>query len=318
MRKILVTYRIPKEGLQKLEEKGYEVHYPQNEFLTKEELVEAIPEYDALLSVFVKQVDKDVIKAGKKLKLISNYGVGYNNIDIECATKQGIAVTNTPDSVCESTAEIAFGLLLATMRNISGSNLGLRYEKDFKWGIMENLGYTMVGKQLGVIGMGNIGQAVARRALAFGMSIVYHNRRRLPAEIEQKYNAKYVPLEELLRTSDAVSLNMPLTSETHHLMDATAFQMMKKTAFLVNTARGSVVNEQDLIAALQQGTIAGAGLDVFENEPHISKELLTMKNVTLTAHMGSSTHKDRVLIGVEASENIISFFEGNPKNVVNK
>ncbi len=318
MKKVLISYQIPKEGLvELLEENGFQVDFPENTFFTREELVNRIPDYDALLSVFVKEVDKEIIRAGKKLKIISNYGVGFNNVDIEEARKQNIAVTNTPQSVCEPTAELAFGLLLSTMRNISGANVLLQQDVNFKWGIMENLGNTLVGKQLGIIGMGNIGKAVARRAVASGMRIVYHNRNRLPLEIEQKYNAKYLSFEELLETSDAVSLNMPLTDETYHLIDAEALKKMKKTAFLVNTARGQVVDEQALLEALKNKEIAGAGLDVFENEPHIPEDFLKMPNVTLTPHTGSATFEDRILTGKEAAENIIAFFEGKPQNVVN-
>ncbi len=317
MKKVLVTYQIPEDGLQALKDKGYQVDFPEKTFLTKEDLLERIPEYEALLSIFTKEVDKEVIEAGKKLQIISNYGVGFNNVDIEAARAYNIAVTNTPKTVCEPTAELAFGLLLATMRNISGANLGLRQNPDFKWGVMENMGNTLLGKRLGIVGMGNIGKAVARRAIAFGMEVVYHNRNRLAIEIEQKYGAKYLPLEELLQTSDAVSLNVPLTEDTHHLIDEKALNMMKKSTFLVNTARGPVVDEKALVKALQQGEIAGAGLDVFEAEPSISKELLEMENVTLTPHTGSATFEDRILTGQEAAENIIAFFEGNPKNVVN-
>lgn len=316
MKKILVSYRIPEQGLKILEEKGYQLDFPEQTFFTKEELITKIPDYDALLAVFVKQVDKDIIQAGKKLQIISNYGVGYNNIDVEAARECNVAVTNTPQSVCEPTAELAFGLLLATMRNISGANLDLRQNPDFEWGIMKNLGSTLVGKRLGIIGMGNIGQALARRAIASGMHIIYHNRNRLSADIEKRYNAEYLSLTELLKTSDAVSLNMPLTAETHHMIDEKAFEMMKSTAFLVNTARGQVVDEKALIAALQTGRIAGAGLDVFEDEPNIPQALLEMRNVTLTPHTGSASFEDRILTGKEAAENIIAFFEGKPKNIV--
>lgn len=317
MKKVLVTYDIPKQGLEVLEEKGYQVDFPKTVSFTKEELIEKLPDYDALLSVFVKEVDEEIIQAGKNLKIISNYGVGYNNIDIEAAKKRNIAVTNTPDSVCEPTAELAFGLLLGTMRNISGANLGLRHDAKFKWGIMENLGNTLVGKQLGIIGMGNIGRAIARRAIASGMQIVYHNRTRLDKEIEAQYGAKYLPLEELLRTSDAISLNVPLTDATHHLLSKDSFAMMKNSAFIVNTARGQVIDQGALIEALQSKQIAGAGLDVFEDEPHIPEALLEMPNVTLTPHTGSATFEDRILTGKEAAENILNFFEGNPKNIVN-
>lgn len=317
MKKVLIAYRIPKEGIRLLEDKGYHVYYPEKESFSKEELLTLLPDCDALLSIFTLPIDKEVIVAARKLKIISNYGVGYNNIDVEEATRQGVVVTNTPKSVCESTAELAFGLLLDTMRNISKMNLGLRFDPDFSWGVMKNLGYTLYGKQLGIIGMGSIGQAIARRAVSFGMSVAYYNRSRLSEKIEQRYNATYMDFEGLLKTSDAISLNIPLTVETHHLIGAKALGLMKKTAFLINTARGAVVNESELIEALQQGVIAGAGLDVFENEPCIPKSLLEMPQVTLTPHVGSGTFQGRIEIGEEASRNIVSFFEGTPLNVVN-
>lgn len=318
MKKVLVCYKIPEEGLTLLKQKGYEIYYPQKEFFTKEEIIKLLPNCDAMLSIFTLPVDKDMIDAGQKLKIISNYGVGYNNIDVEVATARGIVVANTPQSVCESTAELAFGLLLDVMRNISRLNLELRNKRDFSWGVMKNLGYMLYGKQLGIIGMGNIGQSVARRALAFGMKIVYHNRKRLPIIDEEKYQATYMGFEELLESSDAVSLNVPLTPETLHLIGEKELRTMKNTAFLINTARGNVVDEKALITALQQSIIAGAGLDVFENEPHIPDSLLKLPQVVLTPHVGSGTFQSRVEIGEEASQNIVSFFEGNPLNVVNK
>lgn len=318
MKKILVCYQIPTEGLQSLKDKGYHIYYPETEYFSREELLQLLPKCDAVLSIFTLPMDRELIEAGHNIKIISNYGVGYNNIDVEVATKNGIFVSNTPESVCESTAELTFGLLLDTMRGISKMSSGLKTNPDFSWGLMKNLGHSLYGKQLGIVGMGSIGQAVARRAIAFGMKVAYYNRNRLPENIEQSYNASYMNFEQLLETSDAISLNLPLTPETHHIMGAREFELMKNSAFLINTARGSVVNEQELIDALQKNIIAGAGLDVFEQEPNIPKELLNMTQVTLSPHTGSGTFEGRIDIGKEASENIISFFEGTPINIVNE
>lgn len=317
MKKVLIQYQIPKEGLQPLYDAGFELHYPTKSIYKEEDLLPLVADFDVLISSLPVPITDKVLYAGKKLQLISNYGVGYNNVPIEKARELGIAVTNTPISVCEPTAELAMGLLVATMRNITQNNLQLREDINFRWGNTQNLATSLMGKQLGIIGMGRIGRAIARRAIAFGMKIVYHNRNRLDTVTEKQYNAQYMSFEELLQTSDAVSLNMPLTMETEHLIGEKEFQMMKTSAYLLNTARGSVVDEQAMIKALQNNEIAGAGLDVFENEPHIPKELLEMKNVTLTPHVGIFTYEDRIKTGIEASENIILFFEGKPQNIVN-
>ncbi len=317
MKKVLVNYQIPRAGLVELE-KRYEVYYPSEMQIPREKLLTLIPEYDALLSIFNEPIDLEVFRAGKKLKVVSNYGVGYNNIDIQAANKHNVLVCNTPVSVCEPTAELAFGHLVATMRNISGCNTNMRSNPNFKWGVMENLGYGLMGKTLGIIGMGNIGKAVARRAKAFGMNIIYHNRNRMETATELQYEATYVPFEQLLRESDAVTLHTPLTQDTTQLIGAKELALMKPTAFLINTARGAIVDEQALVTALKSGLLAGAGLDVFEKEPSVHPELLQLPNVTLTAHLGSSTHQARIAVAVEAAQNIVHYFEtGKPLNHVN-
>lgn len=316
-KKVLVNYRIPIESLKDLNNR-YEVYYPSKTFLTKVELKKIIPSYHGLLSVFTKDIDKEIIDAAKNLEIISNYGVGFNNIDVETATLKNILVCNTPQSVCEPTAEICIGLIVSLMRNISGCNHEIRTNPDFKWGVMQNLGYSVSGKTLGIIGMGNIGKAVARRAIALGMQIVYHNRNRMIKEDEEKYFATYLSFEELLSQADVLSLNVPLTNKTHHLIGQNEFKKMKKSAYIVNTSRGAVINEQHLVNALKQKEIAGAALDVFEHEPTIHKELLHMNNIVLTAHMGSSTFEARTEVGVEAAQNFIDFWENKkPNNVVN-
>lgn len=317
MKKVLVQYQIPKEGLQPLYDAGFEVHYPTKEIYREDDLLKLVADFEILISSLQSPITEKVLHKGKKLQLISNYGVGYNNIPIKKARELGIAVANTPISVCEPTAELAMGLLLATMRNITQSNLQLRKDKDFRWGNTQHLATSLTGKQLGIVGMGRIGRAIARRAIAFGMKIAYHNRNRLSTEIEQQYDAHYLSFNELLKTSDVISLNTPLTLETEHLMGETEFQMMKSSAYLLNTARGNVVNEQAMIKALKNKEIAGAGLDVFEDEPHIPTELLEMQNVTLTPHIGIFTYEDRIRTGLEACENIILFCKGKPQNIVN-
>ncbi|TKG90159.1 dihydrofolate reductase [Puteibacter caeruleilacunae] len=310
MKKILVTYQVPREGLAQLEE-DFEIIYPEQEAMTKDEIIAKIGDVDGLLSVFIKSVDKDIIEAGKNLKIIANFGVGYNNIDIDCATAKGIVVTNTPNAVCEPTADMALGLMLAVMRRIAVCDRKLRVPDGLEWGLMKNLGNSPWGKTLGIIGMGKIGKALARRAKACGMKIVYHNRRRMSAQIEAEFDAQYLSMDELLQQADVVSLNCPLTPETTHLISGPQFEMMKDGAYIINTARGPVIDEKALVKYLQNGKLAGAGLDVFEEEPVITKALLEMDQVVMTPHTGTGTIETRIETAREAADNIIGFFKGD-------
>ncbi|MDD5185093.1 MAG: NAD(P)-dependent oxidoreductase [Paludibacter sp.] len=308
--RVLVSSRLLPEGFSDLKE-HFNVVFPDAAVFTKEELINLMPGFDALVPTFQFKVDKEIIDAGAgRLKIIANYGVGYNNIDVEYATKQGIVVTNTPDPVIEPTAEHAFALMLAVVRRIPECDRKLRIPGSIKWGVMENLGQTVYGKTLGIIGMGRIGQALARRALACGMSIVYFNRNPLSSEIETNYKAKWLELDELLKISDIISLNLPFTPDTFHLINRSRLQQMKPTAILINTARGQVVDEQALVEALQNRRIYAAALDVFENEPNITPALLTMDNVILSPHNGSATVEARNEMCRFVSQNIIHFFDG--------
>lgn len=315
-KKILIAYSIPKEGLQELE-KHFDLVYPEKEFFTKEEMIERIPDCTGLLSIFNREISKEIIDAGKQLQIISNYGVGFNNIDIQNASKHQIVVCNTPKSVCEPTAELCFGLMLSLSRRIAECHHRLKTENDFEWGVMKNLGNTLRGKTLGIIGMGNIGKSVAEKAHVFGMQIAYHNRK--PISDTTKIQANYMELGTLLENSDFISLHCPFTKETHHLIGDSEFKKMKNTAFLINTSRGAVVNEEALVAALQTGEIAGAGLDVFENEPNIHSELLNLQNAVVVPHIGTATFETRIEMAQEASQNIIDLLiNGQIKNQVNK
>jgi len=316
MKKVLVTYQIPREGLMKLES-CCSVVYPESTCFTKDEIIARISDCDALLSIFSMPVDKDVIDAGKCLKLISNYGVGFNNVDVEYATYKGIKVCNTPEAVCRPTAELCMGLMLSLSRRISECNHRLRTESDFKWGVMENLGIGLYGKVLGIVGMGKIGLEVTRLAKAFGMRVIYTKRHRLDSEIEDSLGAKYCELNDLLSEADVVSLHTPLTDETHHMIGLSEFRLMKDTALLVNTARGPVVNESDLVIALESNIIAGAALDVFENEPVIHPSLLNLNNAVIVPHIGTASIDSRIEMGIEAGDNIINFFNESPTNIVN-
>lgn len=314
--KILFGYNFDREGFKSLEE-NFDLIYPEKQYFSKEELLHLIGDADVLVPSFGYRTDKEIIDRGEKLKLIANFGVGYDNIDAEYAAKRGIAVTNTPNSVLEPTAELCFGLILATARRIGFYNSALRTQEGLRWGLYNNLGTSVYGKTLGIFGMGRIGQAVARRAIAFGMNIIYNNRRPLEQSIENEYKAKFVDFESLISQSDVISINAPASPETFHLFDCKAFAKMKSSALLVNVARGSLVDEKALIEALQKGQIGGAGLDVFENEPTISPELLEFKNVVLTPHAGTKTAESRLEMQHEVAGNISGFFEGGKISRVN-
>lgn len=308
--KLLVTYNIPRDPFRNLPT-DWEVTFPQGEELNKTELIRMLPEYDVLLAIFHAPIDREILDAGKKLKLISNYGVGYNNIDIKYAREKGITVTNTPKAVNNPTAELAMALMLSAARRVAECNLRIRTEREDMWGTMRNLGFGVENKTLGIIGMGNIGKNVAHKAEAFGMHVIYHNKR---TEVP---GYRRVDLDTLLQESDFITLHTPLTSETRHLIGARELSLMKSTAILVNTARGAVIDEKALADVLVHRRIAGAALDVFEDEPHITETLYGLENVILTPHIGTGTIDARIAMGQEALDNIRNFMAGSPSNVVN-
>ena len=308
--RVLISSRLPISGFSELKE-HFELVFPEQDVFSKADVIRLLPDFDAFLPTFQFKVDKDVIDAAsERLKIIANYGVGYNNIDMESATKRGIVVTNTPDPVIEPTAELAFALMLATARRIPECDRKLRISDGLKWGVLENLGQSLYGKTLGIVGMGRIGQALARRALASGMKIVYNNRTRLSAKLETTFQTKRLELSELLQTADVISLHTPLTTETHHLINKESLQLMKSTAILINTSRGPVVDELALVVALQNRWISAAALDVYENEPYIPPALLTLDNVILVPHNGTATVETRNEMSRFASQNIIRLFAG--------
>lgn len=310
MKKILITYQLKDDGFEELEGK-YEITQPvEKTIFTKDEVMELIPEFEILIPNFSFYTDKDIIDKGSKLELISNYGVGYNNIDVDYATKKGVVVTNIPNSTREPTAELAFALLLGAARRIGYYDRKLRTPQGVSWGVYGDAGLPVFGKTLGIIGMGRIGQSLARRAVASGMSIIYHNRTRLAESIENEYDAKYVSKEELLKISDFISLNAPYTPETHKMIGEKELNMMKSTAIFINTARGDMVDERALAKALKENKIWAAALDVFENEPHILPELFELDNVLLAPHAGTKTIEDRIKMAKEMCHNILGFYEG--------
>jgi glyoxylate reductase len=308
-RKLLITQQIPQDPFRKLED-DFEVIWPDNAIFTKEALLTVLPECDVVVSVFGQLFDSTCIESAKKLKLIANYGAGVDNIDVELATRKGIIVTNTPDAVTEPTAELAMGLMIDVARRISELDRKLRLKEIEHWGVMNNLSTSLYGKTLGIIGMGAIGRALARRAYAFGMQIIYHNRNKLTPDVEEKFEAKYTDLENLLRNSDFVSLNMPLTDDTLGMIGLSELKLMKSDAFLINTARGQVLDQEALIKAIQHREIAGAALDVYHNEPNVPPELLQMPNVVVLPHVGTATHETRKIMSKQVVGIISDFFQG--------
>lgn len=311
---ILLTTRLPYEGFLTL--KGHNLTFPTEPKFSDEEFMELITDADILISTFDYKVTAEAIARAKKLKIIANFGVGFNNVDIEAAKQRGIAVTNTPLPVIEPTAEHAFTLMLAISHRIAELDRKMRDPKvNVEFGVMNNLGIAIYGKTLGIVGMGNIGQSLAKRAVACGMKIIYHNRRQLPEEKEALYGAKYVDLDTLLKESDFVSLNMPYTPETHHLINDDTLSMMKRGAVLINTARGACVKEADLIKHLKNGHLYGAALDVYEFEPNVSEELKTMDNVVMSPHIGTGTIDGRMEMCRNCCENILYFLSGEKEKM---
>lgn len=315
--RILVQYAFPKNGLTELFE-NHQVIYPDTaSHFSENELSGRIAACSGLLASFSCKIDKRMIAKGKNLKIISNYGVGYNNIDVAFATSQGIVVTNTPDAVTEPTAELAMGLIISLLRRIPELSQQLR-SKRLEWGVMQNLGHSVAEKTLGIIGMGRIGQALARRAAAAGMEIIYSDLQQLPEHIEDACNASHFPLKMLLETADVVSIHTPLNAETHHLIGKEELALMHAGSFLINTSRGAVVDEKALCQSLKNKEIAGAALDVFENEPEVSATLLKLDNVIAVPHIGTATIETRTAMAKAAADNLIAFFNGStPPNVVN-
>lgn len=309
--KILVTYDMFREGFTELESK-YDVTFPEGRDFTYEEVYAMIPEYDVLCSMFDFPVNKELIDHAPNLKLIANYAVGYNNIDVAYALQKGLTVANTPDPVTAPTANLALGLMIDAARRVTECDRKLRtLRKAMKVGVLENLGVNITGKVLGIIGMGRIGKALAKRANACGMEVIYHNRRQLYIEEETRLNVTYVSKEELLERADFVSLNAPYTPETYHIIGAEELKRMKNSAILINTARGPLVDEAALVEALKSGEIRGAGLDVFEDGDYPMEELLEMENVVLTPHIGTQTTETRILMARTVCNNVIGFLEGD-------
>lgn len=317
MKKLYIMQNIPSEGFVATLP-GWEIVFASDDLMAQEAMIAEMQGSVAVVSVFGRKLTREMMAQVPSLRMVANYGAGFDNIDLAYCNDNKILVTNSPAPVTEPTAELAMGLMVAVARQIVLKDRQLRQPGGLTWGVMKNLSHTLYGKTLGIVGMGKIGKAIARRALAFGMKVIYHNRKPLSESEALKYQATYHSFDSLLAVADVVSLSTPLSDVTRHLMDARAFELMKPTAILVNTARGAVVDEKALIEALKKNLIAGAGLDVYEDEPNISPALLAMDQVVLMPHLGSGTIEAREEMSAVVASNILSAFAGEmPENAVN-
>jgi glyoxylate reductase len=317
-RKILVTGRLPEEILSLLAGQFEVESQDEDRPMERRRLLDAIGDRDGLLCMITDSIDEELLSHAPRLKMIANMGVGYNNIDVRAATARRIPISNTPGVLTEATADLAFTLLLAIARRVAEGDRRVRAGKFTFWAPFLFLGREVSGKTLGIIGMGRIGKAVAQRARGFDMPVMYHNRSRLEPAEENTLRAGYESFSELLRKSDFVSLHVPLTAETRHLIGRRELALMKPSAYLINTSRGPVVDEQALLAALQAGQIAGAALDVYEHEPALTPGLTLLDNVILLPHVGSATLETRTRMAAMAAQNLIAGMGGQkPPNLIN-
>lgn len=321
MAKIFVTRKLPGDYEEKLKTAGHEVVVSDfNRPLTNEELLKGIAGVDGIISLLTDKIDGEVMDAaGPQLRIISNYAVGFDNIDIPEATKRGIVVTNTPsDEVNEAVAEHTWALLLSLARRIVEADEATRRGTYKGWEPDIFLGTNLIGKTLGIVGMGRIGTMVARRAQGYKMNVLY-NKHTPDPDAERDLGVKFVTLDELLAQSDFVSLHVPLNDETRHLMNKETFAKMKKGSYLINTARGQVVDERDLVNALGNAQIAGAALDVFDNEPDISPELINNQKIIITPHIASATWEARNKMGEQSVGAVLDMFNGSkPQNLIDE
>jgi gluconate 2-dehydrogenase len=317
--KILVTRAVFPEVIDRLQHRFDIESNQEDRIFTADELTSKIRDKDALFTTSSERMSAELIAAAPKLKAICNMAVGYNNIDVDAATRAGIMVTNTPDVLNETTADFGWALLMATARRVTESEHWLRAGKWDKWRYDGFLGADVHGATLGIIGMGRIGQAIARRSMGFDMQVIYHNRSRLAPDLEARANnARYVSKEELLRTADHVMLVLPYSPQSHHTIGAAELALMKPGATLVNIARGGIVDDAALIVALRANRISAAGLDVFENEPAFDPAFLTLSNVVLTPHIASASRPTRLAMANCAADNLIAALGGVvPPNLLN-
>lgn len=321
--KIIVTQKVPDPAYPPLEEIGdVEANMEEGLIWPYEELRRRGPGHDYIYSLLTDNVDARFLEAcaaaTPRLKMVANMAVGFNNIDVDAATRLGIAVSNTPGVLSDTTADLAFALLMATARRIPEAERFLRAGKFTGWGPLLFCGVDVHGATLGLIGAGRIGKLLAKRSIGFDMNVIYYDVYRMSQEEEQQYHVTYMPFEDVLQQADFVSIHTPYMPSTHHLIGERELNLMKSGSILINTARGPIVDEKALVKALQAGTIAAAGLDVYENEPAVEPELLTMENVVLLPHIASASLRTRTLMATMASDNIVAHYHGQrPPNILN-
>jgi glyoxylate reductase len=320
MTQIIITRRIFDEAVALLNEAGLDYWHNEADLpLSFPEIQSRVAEAEAIISLLTDRIDAQVMDAVPQLKIIANVAVGYDNVDVAAATERGIIVTNTPGAMTECTADLAFALILATARHIVAADAYMRAGQFTGWELFQpHLGLELVGKTLGIVGLGRIGTAVARRAaLGFNMNVLYSNNNPKP-EVEQELGAQFVSFPDLLRQSDFISVHTPLTPQTRHLFTLNEFRQMKPSAIFINTARGPVVKEADLVQALEQGIIAGAGLDVYEEEPKAHPGLAPLPQVVMLPHIGSATTETRRRMAIMAAQNVVAVLGGErPLNPIN-
>ncbi|MDQ3704943.1 MAG: D-glycerate dehydrogenase [Chloroflexota bacterium] len=323
--RVLMTQRVPEVAIERLRQAAgddgtLDINPDPDRIWTKQELIDRLRagEYNALYCLLTNPVDAEVLDAAPRLKVVANMAVGYNNIQVEEATKRGIAVTNTPGVLTDTTADFTWTLLMASARRVVEADKFLRAGRFYGWGPLMMVGQDVYGKTLGVIGFGRIGRAVAKRATGFDMQVLYFDRHPADVETEKALNARAASMEELLRESDYVTIHTDYNPETHHLIGKPELESMKPTAYLINTARGPIVDEAALAEALKNGTIAGAGLDVFEREPEVHPGLMELDNAVLAPHIASASLDTRNAMALMAAENVIAALKGEmPPNCVN-
>ena len=318
MAKIVVTGKIPEVALEKLKKSHEVISWGEETPISRDELLKRVSGANVIVSLLTEKIDEEVLtSAGNDLRAVCNVAVGYNNIDVAACKNKNVLVTNTPGVLTDATADIAMALILMTTRRLSEGERVIRNQDPWAWGMFYMLGSSIQNQTLGIVGMGQIGIATALRAKSFGMKIIYTRRNRLDEKIEKELSAQYVSLDELLQQSDIVSLHCPYSTETHHLISDAQLSKMKNTSYLINTARGPIVNEEALANALINKTIAGAGLDVYENEPKVNEKLLKLDNVVLLPHLGSATVETRTAMATTAANNALEILSGNkPLNPV--
>ncbi len=317
--KVLITRKIPEQGMIILEKNNHKCLVNEADRpISRLELEARIAEADALIPMLIDQIDAPLLDLAPRLKVVANLAAGTDNIDIKACTDRGIAVTNTPGVLTDAAADLTFALILSAARRIVEADLYLRGGHFNGWDPLLFLGSSLNGKVLGIIGMGRIGQAVAKRARGFNMKVIYHNRNPLPDEVTLPLEARYMPLDDVFKNADYLSLHLPYTQAVHHLIDKSRLNMMKPGAYLINTARGAHVDEKELVKHLKNNKIAGAALDVFEREPQLAPGLADLDNVTLLPHLGSATIEARSAMAQMAAENVCAVLAGcKPENILN-